>query len=119
VFFVGAGQIICGATALNSYEQFSAARFIGWILLTLASAILVGTIEEIVFRGLVLRLFYTATIYPWLALILSSLFFAYVHFKIPPGEWMKVSSVYWNTGLWAAYWMVTGIAADFELKRFL
>lgn len=43
---------------------------------------LVAFLEEIVFRGLVLRIFYTATT-PSRALIWTSLFFAYVHFKAP------------------------------------
>ncbi len=46
------------------------------------AALLIGTLEEVVFRGLVFRMFYTA-LQPVAAILLSSLFFAALHFKTP------------------------------------
>ncbi|MBK1876603.1 CPBP family intramembrane glutamic endopeptidase [Pelagicoccus mobilis] len=46
------------------------------------AALLIGTLEEIVFRGLVFRMFYTA-LPPVVAIALSSFFFAILHFKTP------------------------------------
>ena len=46
-------------------------------------------------------------------------FFAYTHFKIPTGEWTKVGLVQWQTGWLDAYWMLVGIAVEFEFRRFL
>lgn len=46
------------------------------------AAIFIGILEEIVFRGLVFRMFYTA-FKPVVAILLSSLFFAVLHFKTP------------------------------------
>lgn len=78
-----------------------------------------GLGEELIFRGLVLMVFYTATGRPWLALLLTSLFFAYTHFKVPDailasaGQ-LERSQVGWVVG----YWMLAGIGSGFDLQRF-
>ncbi|MDQ8185431.1 CPBP family intramembrane glutamic endopeptidase [Pelagicoccus sp. SDUM812002] len=46
------------------------------------ASLLIGILEEIVFRGLVFRMFYTA-LQPVTAILLSSFFFAALHFKTP------------------------------------
>lgn len=46
------------------------------------SALLVGLIEEILFRSLIFRLFYTA-MKPWKAILASSMVYAYLHFSAP------------------------------------
>ncbi|MGE9295229.1 MAG: CPBP family intramembrane glutamic endopeptidase [Puniceicoccales bacterium] len=48
----------------------------------LLSATLVALIEEIIFRSLIFRLFYTA-IRPELAILISSMIYAYLHFSAP------------------------------------
>ena len=51
----------------------------------LIAGILVGLLEEIVFRGLVFRMFYTS-LRPMAAIIASSAFFAILHFKAEPTQ---------------------------------
>ena len=114
-----AGQATWGTAAISPRAEPSLLQVGKWITLSLAIAIIVATIEEIVFRGLILPLFYTATLYPWVALALSAAFFAYTHFKIPAGEWMKVGPVHWDTGWRAAYWMLLGISVEFDFRRFI
>lgn len=46
------------------------------------AALLVSTLEELIFRGLVFRMFYSA-MGPTAAIVASSLFFAVLHFKTP------------------------------------
>ena len=48
----------------------------------MVGALLIGLLEESFFRGFVFRTFYTS-IRPQFAVIASSLFFAYLHFKMP------------------------------------
>lgn len=119
VTLLGVGQMTFGATAFNPRAKLSLAQIAEWAALSLAFAIAVAATEEVIFRGLILRLFYTATTYPWLALVLSSAFFAYTHFKIPPGGWTKSGAIHWSTGWDAAYWMLVGIGVEFEVKRFV
>jgi len=45
------------------------------LLEALLAGILLGFLEEVIFRGMILRMFYTATRQPWLALVLMSAFF--------------------------------------------
>lgn len=75
--------------------------------------------EEVIFRGLVLMVFYTATGRPWLALVLTALFFAYTHFKVPDAAWAGAGKVdRADVGWFIAYWMLTGIGVGFDLQRF-
>lgn len=53
------------------------------VLAALAGGLLIGWIEEAIFRGMVLRMFYTA-VKPGKAILLSALVFAAVHFKSVP-----------------------------------
>ena len=119
IALVAAGQMTFGTAVIRPRAELSPLQVLKWVAISFAIAIIVSTIEEIVFRGLILRLFYTSTRYPWLALTLSAAFFAYTHFKIPPSEWTKVGSVHWDTGWLAAYWMLIGISVEFELNRFI
>jgi membrane protease YdiL (CAAX protease family) len=119
VAVLAAGQMTFGTVAVSPRAVLSLPQLAEWVALSLGSAVIVGATEEIIFRGLILRLFYTATLYPWFALTLSAVFFAYTHFKIPPGEWTKIGSIHWDTGWQAAYWMLIGISVEFELKRFI
>lgn len=70
-------------TASGAFSFFWDARLIASkIDDAILAALLIGTLEEIVFRGLVFRMFYTA-FNPLAAIVLSSAFFAALHFKTP------------------------------------
>jgi membrane protease YdiL (CAAX protease family) len=74
--------VICAAQLMTLPWEMESIPMGEVILRALGSAFLVSLLEEIIFRALLLRLFYNALGLP-LALILESLFFAYVHFKVP------------------------------------
>jgi len=89
------------------------------LLQQLTTSSFVGLFEEIIFRGIILSIFYTSTRRPWLALVLTSASFAYAHFKIPTVILMHADqNVNWLTGWAAAYWTLFGITADFDLANF-
>ena len=91
----------------------------GVVLKGLAGGLLLGLLEEIVFRGLIFRIFYTAFRPVW-AIGLSAAFFAYTHFKMPGFIWKQTDQVVdWSSGFFVAYWTVLGISQDFELLPFL
>ncbi len=84
------------------------------------AGLILGFLEETIFRGMILRLFYTATRRPWLALALMSAFFAYTHFKVPNSVWSHVApGVHADTGFFVAFWTVCGIAENFNGVEFL
>jgi len=86
----------------------------------LLAGLLLGFLEEIVFRGMILRMFYTATRRPWFALVLMSAFYAYTHFKMPTSVWQHVApGVHWDTGFFVAYWTTFGISENFNLTEFV
>jgi membrane protease YdiL (CAAX protease family) len=75
--------------------------------------------EEVIFRGLVLRVLYTATGRPWLAVLVTSLFFAYTHFKVPDAVWAGAGRLDRSeVGLFIAYWTLAGISTGFDVQRF-
>lgn len=89
------------------------------VIRALCIGLFVAFIEEIVFRGLILRIFYTAYSPP-IAVILGSLFFAYVHFKMPSEVWESTDmhvSIY--SGAYVALWFLIGITKNFQLLPFL
>jgi membrane protease YdiL (CAAX protease family) len=87
---------------------------------SLLAGLLLGFLEEIVFRGMILRMFYTATRQPWLALAFMSAFYAYTHFKVPTSVWLHVApGVHWDTGFFVAYWTTFGITENFDLAQFV
>jgi len=80
----------------------------------LLSGLLIAVLEETIFRGLVLRQFYSA-LRPWPAIFATSLFFALLHFKkIPPSVWGPDSVVGWDSGLYVAMWTVGSVIATFD-----
>lgn len=101
------------------WEPDSAWKVISTLGLSLLGAVLVALIEEMVFRGLIFRIFYTATRYVGLALVFSAVFFAYTHFKVP-GEVLAEfeGPVGWTTGFWVAGWTIIGIGVNFEWVPF-
>ncbi len=102
-----AGAVLAGAAVLAQALQASppAREGLGWPLFfsvlpaALLTGLLVALIEETVFRGVVLRLF-RAALRPWPAILLSALFFAWVHFKKIPWQDSAVVSV--GSGFYAA-----------------
>ena len=112
---LAAGQLAANAVVFAPRESLSAIVALKWITAALPIAVCVSFIEEIVFRGVILRMFYTAARLPWLALILSALFFAYVHFKA--GALAKLGNLDWESGWLAAYWTLIGII-HFDPERF-
>ncbi|MDA0346182.1 MAG: type II CAAX endopeptidase family protein [Verrucomicrobia bacterium] len=74
----------------------------------IVSALLIAVVEESFFRGFVFRAFYTS-LKPKLAVVLSSLFFAYVHFKMPYEVMahIPVNEIGFDDGLFAIWGTLT------------
>lgn len=89
------------------------------VLAALVGGILIGLLEEIVFRGMVFRMFYT-WVRPGAALLLTALFFSYAHFKFPAELWdPHLRSGSWMDGWWVAFWTLGGIVHSFDALVFL
>ncbi|MGF1449493.1 MAG: lysostaphin resistance A-like protein [Opitutales bacterium] len=83
------------------------------LLSMLPGAVLIGLLEEVVFRGLVLRIFLSAFRSAWPAIVLGSLFFAAVHFKFPDPFWEGTGRVVeWHSGFYVAWWTLLGPLAE-------
>jgi membrane protease YdiL (CAAX protease family) len=92
----------------------------GLLVNSVLAGLILGFFEETIFRGLILRIFYTATRRPWIALALMAGMFAYTHFKVPASVWRNMPpGVQWDTGWWVAYWTMYGIVVDFDWPQFL
>ncbi|MBH53349.1 MAG: hypothetical protein CMI18_03265 [Opitutaceae bacterium] len=111
-------------TALG-HVQFQPSLSFGTLLIGLVlsflSAFAIGSIEEVVFRGLFFRMFYTAFA-PLFSIVLSSLFFAYLHFKNPVGLWdfsTPPEEVQLMDGLIVGWYVIIGIVYNFDLVLFL
>ncbi len=87
--------------------------------LGLIAALLIGFMEETFFRGFVFRAFYNA-MNPWKAVVFSSLFFAYLHFKMPDQPWEQIphSQIWWDDGLIAIWSTLTAFKANFNALLF-
>ena len=83
IVIIYGGSFALGAIELRPEASFSNA--LGIIDDAILAGIAIGLLEEIVFRGLVFRMFYTA-IAPISAIIASSAFFAILHFRASPNE---------------------------------
>lgn len=111
--------MIAGAVAIKSSLSF-------WSLLAglagaFISAMIIGILEELIFRSLFFRMFYTA-LAPMISVILSSLFFAYMHFKHPSGLWdynTPPAEVSWLDGFPVGFYVIFGIVVNFKLVLFL
>ena len=89
------------------------------VLAFLSGGLVVGLVEETIFRGLVLRAVYTATRRPSWALVLTSIFFAYAHFGVPSGATVRAGSMIgFEAGPVIAWWTLAGITVDFDPARF-
>jgi len=97
-------------------DQFSGGYLFEKLAMGLLAGLVVALLEELLFRGVILRLFYTA-LRPWPAIILSALFFAYVHFKSVP--WPQGQEVHWYSGLDVAWRASASVVLQPEWWKFL
>ncbi len=134
-FFRGALALFTGVFLILGLAMWKRADVVGYdeifasdnftaILKVSLNAILggliIGIVEETVFRGMILRIFYTATRRPWVALAVMAAFFAYTHFKVPTAVWAHVApGVHWDTGWFVAFWTTCGISENFDAVQFL
>ena len=81
----------------------------------LLAGILVGLLEEIVFRGLVFRMFYTA-LKPLPAILLSSVFFAILHFKASAEVFTDTApqEIGLFEGFFTAWAMMAALVTEFD-----
>jgi len=96
------GLIIAGQSQFSEYvlRNGSSLPYLVFTLsVSLAGALILGWFEEAIFRGLLFRMFYTAT-QPMPAVILGALVFAGMHFKKVP--WLNGIEVEWYTGFYVA-----------------
>lgn len=84
----------------------------------LICALFVGILEEILFRGVILRVFYTAFSANF-AVILSSIFFAYLHIKIPRVVQISSDSIGIFSGFRYIIPMLFGFLYKFKIFEFL
>jgi len=89
------------------------------LVTALLAGIALGLLEEPILRGLVFRSCYTA-LRPGLAVVAASLFFAYVHFKIPGSFESRVDADPGIiSGFEAAFYTASGVLWNFEAAKFL
>ena len=123
----GAGIVMLGLVAATQAFGIGIGPKGAWSSLevfhVVAVAVLAGMIlallEESVFRGLVLRIFYTA-MRPLPAVFIASIFFAIVHFKKIPAEiWSDETVVTWGSGFYVGFWTLLSVGTTFEWIKFL
>ena len=120
-FAYGIGMIVIiygGSYALGAIQlrpDASLSNALGNIDNAILAGIAVGLLEEIVFRGLVFRMFYTA-IAPISAIIASSAFFAILHFRASPTELGTIapSEVGFNEGFSIAGETIASLVTQFD-----
>lgn len=120
-FAYGIGMIViiyASSAALGAIElkpEASASGFLSNLGNALLAGILVGLLEEAVFRGLVFRMFYTA-LKPIPAIILSSVFFAVLHFKASAEAFTDSSpqEIGLYEGFYTAWAMMAALVTEFD-----
>jgi len=117
-----AGTVVVMQAAFREVTARPAAAGGGWLgvgVMALLGGLLLGLLEEIVFRGLVLRSLLSAVRTVLVAVLLAALFFAYVHFKMPDEVWQQAGGeVRWWSGFYVALWTLLGISRNFEALLF-
>jgi len=112
--------IVCLAMVQGVSITVAGGGYLGAAGEALLAGLLLGFLEETIFRGLILRIFYTATRSPLIALVATSAFYAYTHFKVPASVWQNIApGVHWNTGFFVAYWTTFGVVVDFDCGQFI
>ncbi|MDR0595785.1 MAG: CPBP family intramembrane metalloprotease [Puniceicoccales bacterium] len=86
-----------------------------WFVLCAA---LIGIFEEILFRGAVLRAFYTA-FNPTLAIVASAMFFAYAHIKVPSAANVGNESIGFLSGFRCVIPTLFGFLYNFKVFQFV
>lgn len=120
--FAGLGMLLLVAVlqwlgvGIGFSEQLTAGYLLEKLALGLLAGFIISLLEELLFRGVILRLFYTA-LRPWPAIILSALFFAYVHFKRVP--WPPGQEVTYLSGLDVAWQATASVFLQPEWWKFL
>jgi len=111
-------QFIFGA--IHPREDWTLARQLEKIGLGILGGLIIGIVEETLFRGLVFRIFYTA-FKPWTAIICSSLFFAFLHFKLEDEamDHIPIAQIGVDDGLVAAWGTMIAFAIGFKALAFL
>lgn len=101
--------------------DFSASVLPEILLGALVGGLVVGFLEELVFRCLIMRAAYTA-IGAFLGIVATSLFFAYKHFKVPNSIWNSLPggahNSDWDIGFFVGYYDTVGISQNFSLMPF-
>lgn len=121
IWAVAVLAILLAVGAISIEKNLSFGTLFGALSSAMIGAFLVGLFEELVFRSLFFRMFYTA-FPPAISVVLSSLFFAYAHFKHPLGLWnydTPPADVGWLDGLVVGFWVIVGIVVNFNLVLFL
>ena len=111
--------IAVGAVEIESSLTFWG--LFGGLIAALLGAFLMGSLEELVFRSLFFRMFYTAFT-PMISVVLASMFFAYLHFKPALGLWdynTLPTDVTWLDGFSVGFWVLAGIVVNFDFVLFL
>ncbi|QYY34889.1 CPBP family intramembrane glutamic endopeptidase [Ruficoccus sp. ZRK36] len=118
-----AGMLMLGAVALVQWavvgarvsDQFSTGYLLEKLALGLVAGLVVALLEEMLFRGLIFRLFYTA-LRPGPAVALAALFFAYVHFKHV--SWPEGQGVHWWSGFEVCWQVAVGFILEPDWWKF-
>ena len=111
-------QLLAPTTAWD-WEVESNGQMMFLLASSLLAAVALGLAEETIFRGLLLRMFYTA-MRPWSAIIGSAFVFAALHFKeIPDQVWSRGDTVDLSTGIEVGVWTVLGPVHGFDPVMFL
>ena len=113
IAIIYASSAAFGAIQLKS--DVSAGGFLSNLGNAMLAGILVGLLEEIVFRGLVFRMFYTV-LRPLPAILLSSLFFAILHFKASAEVFTNTSpqEIGLYEGFYTAWAMMAALVTEFD-----
>lgn len=99
-------------------KEITFLRVVEVILLSMMGGFILGLLEEIIFRGLVFRIFYTAFV-PVISIILAALVFSYCHFKFPEVLWNEESRVGLGSGFYIGFWTVFGVFYNMDWVVFL
>ncbi len=122
--WLGGFTLIFGLAMVRNTHMASGiadhARFFQASLTALLAGLMLGFLEETIFRGMILRIFYTATRRPWLALVIMAAFFAYTHFKVPTNvATVEGPGFHWPLSLVVAFDTAFGIFLSFNALQFL
>ena len=124
-FMIGVGMMICvylvdfGFGILEPRDNWTWGRQLERVGLGFGAGFLIGFLEETLFRGFVFRTFYTA-FKPVVAVVLSSAFFAYLHFKMADEvmEHIPADQIGFDDSLVAIWGTLTAFTIDFDALLF-